>query len=126
MEDVESRQKEYEETKSFLQFLDITDETIDFKQWNGLFMLLNKIKSLDKNNLVIVIHYNRNYCGIWSKDLKEFSIEFGRNIPVGFESSELVSENNKTFTKHKDTIEEAVYAACLKFVSYYNLIKKSN
>lgn len=118
MNDVESKQREYDETKLFLQFLDSNDETIDFKDWNGLFMLLDKIKSIDKDN-IIVIHYNRNYCGIWPKDLEEFSTILGRHVPLEFGSGELVSENNKTFTKHKDTIQEAIYTACLKFVNYY-------
>lgn len=118
MIDVESRQQENDETKLFLQFLDSTDETIDFKEWKGLLMLLNKIK-LIKKNVLIVIFYHSNYCGIWLENEEEFNIDFAKIVPIAFESSELVSENNRTFTKQKDTIEEAIYSACLKFVNYH-------
>lgn len=118
MNDIESRQQEYNETKLLLQFLDSNDEAIDFKEWEGLLMILDKIKSLNKSG-EIIIHYCRNYCGIWLKDVTEFSVDFGRNIPVVFESSELVSQENRTFIKQKDTIQEAIYTACLKLVNYY-------
>lgn len=118
MNDVESRQQEHDETKLFLQFLNSGDETIDFKEWKGLLILLDKIKSLNESS-EIIIHYCRNYCGIWLKDVTEFSADFGRNIPLVFESSQLVSKNGRTFTKHKDTIQEAIYTTCLKFVNYY-------
>lgn len=117
MNDVESRQQEHDETKLFLQFLNSNDETIDFKEWESLLILMDKIKSLNNNQ--IIIHYSRNYCGIWAKKEKEFSIDFGRNIPLVFESCEQVSQNNKIFTKQKNTIEEAIYTTCLKFVNYY-------
>ena len=80
------------------------------KDWSWIHSLIEKIESL---GFKVIIGFN-NYCGI----IKTSKVTTDKTIR--FESSKVVKEDNKMFTKRPETKKECVVEVIYEFLKWYN------
>jgi hypothetical protein len=80
------------------------------ESWDWLIPVVEKIESLPDVSFFLI---QKNFAGIYIS-------QSPKQITHRIESGELVSEQEKTYTKQKDSKMEAVYYCIVEFVKWYN------